>query len=130
MKALSVKQPFASLIMSGRKPLEIRGVPTKYRGTLAICSSRTADKAAVARLDCSGPMGVFLGTVQLVGCRVFTRADEPKALVTCDPARQRYAWELSDPQKLRIPPLVKGALGLWDLDRRLVDAEHYLVQLR
>jgi hypothetical protein len=130
VKALSVKQPWASLIMSGRKTLEIRGVRTRYRGTLAICSSRRADKAAENRLDCSGPLGVFLGTVQLVGCRPFTVADESKALCGIDPARDLYAWELAHPEKLRIPPLVKGALGLWDLDRRLVDAEHYLAQLR
>jgi hypothetical protein len=130
MKALSVKQPWASLIMSGRKTLEIRGVAIKYRGPLAICSSQLPDKEAVARLDCSGPLGVFLGTVEVVGCRPFTVADERQALCGVDPTRKLFAWELADPQKLRIPPPVKGALGLYDLENHLVDAEHYLRQLR
>jgi hypothetical protein len=131
VKALSVKQPWASLIMSGRKTLEIRGVAIKYRGPLAICSSQVPDKAAVARLDCTGPLGAFLGTVQVVGCRPFTNPlDQELALVGLDPARKLFAWELFDPQKLRIPPPIKGALGLFDLERHLADPEHYLKQLR
>lgn len=131
MKALSVKQPWASLIMAGRKTLEIRGVAIKYRGTLAICSSQLPDKGAMARLDCSGPLGAFLGTVEVVGCRPFTDpGDQLLALCGLDPARKLFAWELANPRKLAQPPAVKGALGLYELDKHLVDPGHYLAQLR
>jgi activating signal cointegrator 1 len=36
MKALTISQPFASLIVSGAKFIENRGWPTNYRGELAI----------------------------------------------------------------------------------------------
>ena len=41
MKALSVKQPWASLIASGKKSLEIRTWRTDHRGPLLIVASRT-----------------------------------------------------------------------------------------
>jgi hypothetical protein len=129
MKALSVKQPWASLIMSGRKTLEIRGVAIKYRGPLAICSSQLPDKAAVARLDCSGPLGVFLGLVEVVGCRPFAVEDERLALCGVDPQRKLFAWELQCPRKLATPPPIKGALGLFDLESHLRDADRYIGQL-
>jgi len=38
MKALSIRQPFASLILAGKKTIETRNWATKYRGPLLICS--------------------------------------------------------------------------------------------
>ena len=45
MKALSVKQPWASLIAGGHKPLEIRSRRTHYRGPVLVlvCSSLKPD---------------------------------------------------------------------------------------
>lgn len=37
-KALSVRQPWAHLILNGRKPIETRSWQTEYRGDLVICS--------------------------------------------------------------------------------------------
>jgi hypothetical protein len=41
MYALSVKQPFASLMVSGVKTIEWRSRPFKYRGPLVICASKS-----------------------------------------------------------------------------------------
>ena len=40
MKALSVKEPWASLIRSGKKTIETRTWNTNYRGKLLICTSQ------------------------------------------------------------------------------------------
>ncbi|HBA70804.1 MAG TPA: 2-oxoglutarate dehydrogenase E1 [Geobacter sp.] len=40
MKAISLWQPWASLIMTGAKKIETRGWPTKYRGPLVICAAK------------------------------------------------------------------------------------------
>ena len=40
MKAVSVKQPWASLIAEGNKTIETRTWPTNYRGDLLICASK------------------------------------------------------------------------------------------
>lgn len=42
MKALSVKNPFAGLIVKGQKTIEVRTRRTSHRGKIAICSSKKA----------------------------------------------------------------------------------------
>lgn len=49
MKVLSVKQPWAEFIASGRKTVETRTWRTKYRGPLLICADKTIDKEAHER---------------------------------------------------------------------------------
>ena len=43
MKAISLKQPWASLIVSGRKTIELRTWNTKFRGEFYIHASKTTD---------------------------------------------------------------------------------------
>lgn len=47
MKALTLHQPWASLIATGAKTLETRSWPTRYRGPLAIHAAKTAVGGAV-----------------------------------------------------------------------------------
>lgn len=63
--ALSVKQPWANLIASGRKNLEIRSWSTSYRGPLLICSSK---KPAIE------PFGCAVCLVDLVDIVIFDKA--------------------------------------------------------
>lgn len=49
MKALTVKQPWASLIMSGEKDVENRSWATRHRGLIAIHSSARPDRDAIRR---------------------------------------------------------------------------------
>jgi len=78
MKALAVRQPWASLIVSGAKNIENRSWPTNHRGPLAIYASMTfavADMREV-RAFCvthsyawpaAFPIGGIMGVVNLVG---------------------------------------------------------------
>lgn len=43
MKALSVRQPFASQIVIGEKTIEWRSKPFNWRGPLVICASKKRD---------------------------------------------------------------------------------------
>ena len=53
MRALSVKQPWASLIASGQKTIETRTWRTDYRGDLLIVSSRQpADQGRAEMQGC------------------------------------------------------------------------------
>jgi len=47
MKALSIRQPWAWLIVHGFKPVENRTWSTSYRGELAIHAARTFDQAGL-----------------------------------------------------------------------------------
>jgi len=46
MKTLSIRQPWAELIIQGRKTLELRTWTVKYRGPLAIHASQTVEREA------------------------------------------------------------------------------------
>ena len=43
MKALSLKQPFAELVVSGKKIIELRNWKSKFRGRFLIHASKVSD---------------------------------------------------------------------------------------
>ena len=75
--ALTIRQPFAELIMRGVKTVEERSRPTKIRGRIYIYASLgrwpragEADWAEEFGLDIDGlPRGFLLGDVELYDCR-------------------------------------------------------------
>ena len=111
MKAVSIKQPWASLIAAGVKTLEIRAWPTDHRGPLLICSSR--------RPVIEGHRhGEALCVVDVVDCRPMTRQDVPFACVT-DFYPSHYAWVLKDVRLIE-PFRVTGQLRLFEMNDRLI----------
>lgn len=72
MKVLTIKQPWATLIIQGNKRFEFRSWKTKYRGDLLIHAGKSIDKEAIKRLSKylpkELPLGKILGKVTLVGC--------------------------------------------------------------
>ena len=104
MKCLSVKQPYASLILAGRQRCEHRNwkPPDWLIGKrLAIHASlrlhELADDGAQAL-----PRGLVLGSVLVTGVRR---------------AGGYWAWLLAEPRALRRPVACKGRLGLWEWSR-------------
>ena len=120
MKTLTVRQPWASLIMSGDKTLENRNWSTPYRGRLAIHSAlalapfvERAQVNTMAELGlcppvdlATAPRGVVLGTVQLVDIKIGL-----DSIWTND---STYQWILQDPQLFASPIPAPGRLGLWE----------------
>ena len=109
MKALSVRQPFASQIVIGEKTIEWRSKPFNWRGPLVICAS----KSAIIELDNGKrlPVGVALGIVDVVGCRPMTREDLVAAC--CEDYEDEmygFAWELANPREV-VPVPVKGIVA-------------------
>ena len=51
MKVLTIKQPWATLIMQGYKRFEFRSWQTKYRGDLLIHAEKGMDKEEIKRLE-------------------------------------------------------------------------------
>lgn len=138
MKALSLWQPWASLIAIGEKRYETRAWWTPYRGPLAIHAAKTwnAEVRAAAEddeiaeaLSCHGllrgcglPLGSIVATCRLVACHRMDDAlldsitDQEEAFG--DWRIGRYAWELADVVALPEPIPAKGAQGLWEWDGR------------
>ena len=67
MKVLTIKQPYASLIMAGIKKYEFRTWKTSYRGEVLIHSSKTLDKKAMKEFnyDLDYPLGFIIGKVDI-----------------------------------------------------------------
>jgi len=76
MKALSIRQPWAELIMRGVKATETRSRPTNIRGRIYLYASlgrydpaEESEWAAEYGIDIESlPRGVIVGTVELYGC--------------------------------------------------------------
>ena len=103
MKALSVKQPWANMIASGKKTIETRIWPTDYRGDLLVVSSRKPDIP---------PAGYALAVVRVVDCRPMTKADERAACCPIYPGA--YAWVLNNVRTIA-PFRVKGQVGIFEV---------------
>lgn len=104
MKALSVKQPWASLIASGRKTIETRRWKTSYRGPLVIVSARTPDIV---------PAGQALAVANLINCRPMSVLDEPAA--ACQKYDGAFAWIFDSVRRID-PFSVVGQPGLFELE--------------
>lgn len=106
MKALSVRQPWATMIASGEKTIETRTWPTRYRGEILICSSkRPQPKGHLA--------GHALAIAELYDCRPMTKADE--ILACCKVYPGAWSWCLRNIKPIKPFP-VSGSLGLYDVE--------------
>jgi hypothetical protein len=133
MKALSIRQPFATLILLGVKQYEIRNWGTQYRGPLLIHASKTPDFQAAdlclmepfrSLLREAGyyssvdlPRGVLLGTVELLDCLPLRQVQLSGARdgLLYDGRRGRYALQLGDPRPFPMPRTAVGRLGLYEV---------------
>ena len=78
IKAISVRQPWASMIANKEKTIEIREWNLKYRGPLAICSGKTVDPED--KEDCKGlPLGNVVAIADLINVSRATIEDEERA---------------------------------------------------
>ena len=107
-RALTLIQPWATLIAQGRKTIETRTWQTTYRGWLAIHAGKSTDLVDDASKHI---FGAVVAIARLVDCRPMTAEDEPAALVRSEPGR--YAWELADVRSLDTPIAMRGFQGLW-----------------
>lgn len=116
--ALSVRQPWAELILAGRKTIELRTWTTRYRGPLWLHSGVKKDSELEAEFALSDLFhGGFVGRVDLSS---IVRLDHDRwerwrdrHLVTGAMPPQIYGWVLRNPVRLDRPLPAPGALGLF-----------------
>jgi len=106
---LSVKQPWAGLLVAGVKDVENRTWVTLYRGRILIHASRRPDRSLIAtwprQPDLNRTLGAIIGSVELVDIvrAHSSRWAEPNA----------WNWIVRDPIVFAEPVLISGHLGLW-----------------
>lgn len=134
MKAITLTQPWATLVAIGAKKIETRSWATDYRGPLAIHAAKgfpgwakdlvwtepfySSLPETKAPLDL--PLGCIVAVCRLVDCRkIRDKADEPPYPEVCfgDYTPGRYAWILEDVRPVNPPIPARGALGLWEWEQ-------------
>ena len=135
MKALTLYQPWASLLAAGVKQIETRPRPWHYQGPVAIHAALrpvTPDELArwkvlALRLACGElmgliagplPLGAVGGIVQMTECRRMTQAwieEIPELERACGDWRPgRYGYRMEAPQLLHQPVPARGRQGVWN----------------
>lgn len=124
MKVLTIRQPWASLIIDGYKRFEFRSWKTNYRGELLIHAGQGIDKDAMKRLKeyipKDMPLGKIIGKVNLVDCIKTTpeffeeRQKENSEVYSKSIFKEEYAWQMELIEKFDNPVAIKGKLGLWN----------------
>lgn len=119
--ALSVRQPWAELILSSRKSIEIRTWTTEYRGVLWLHTGQKRDPEAEAYFGLSNLFyGGFVGQVTISSV---VRMDSERwerwrtrHLVPGSMPPESFGWLLRDPVRLLETVDARGELGLFQLD--------------
>lgn len=127
MKAITIKQPFASLIAEGLKEYEFRTWKTNYRGKILIHAGKGIDKKAMKKFEKNNleyPIGSIIAIADLTDCikvdeqfRKMLNEKNPLVYsgVIKDPKWEGYAFKLENIKKIN-PIKVNGKLSLWDYD--------------
>jgi hypothetical protein len=139
MKALSLTEPWATLVITGEKENETRSWKTAHRGIVAIHAAKSFPpwakaylendffKAKLARHGFNAQvdfrLGAIIGTVQVVE---MIRTEDFAAAIAGTPEALfgdyepgRWAWKLAGPQRLTKPIPCKGALSLWEVPKEI-----------
>ncbi len=138
--AISLWEPYGTLIKVGAKQYETRHWKTSYRGALVICTAKKRDREILASFEALRPdflrygvkmepcrFGVALCLVDLVDC-IPTEiigdgaAESERRFGNFAPGR--YAWLLENVRPFAKPIPVRGQQGLWRWqDPRIVPAD-------
>lgn len=127
MKAISIKQPWASLVIYGGKDIENRTWRTTYRGPVLIHASKRLDQKEIYGFLClkgdrnivieywpkeisyrydEMPLGGIIGVVDIVDC--VTESDSKWFVGP-------FGFVLANPRPLPFHAC-RGALGFWNCD--------------
>lgn len=127
MKAITIKQPFASLIAAGIKEYEFRSWKTNYRGEILIHAGKSIDKEAMKKfesLKLEYPTGCIIAKAKLTDCVPVTDVVKEELrkknfLVysgTTESADWNgYGFKLENVEAME-PILVNGMLGFWEYE--------------
>lgn len=123
MKALTIKEPWASLIIEEYKKYEFRSWKTKYRGKILIHAGLGIEKDMMERFknyNIDINPGYIIGEATITDC-ILVDEEFNCELRSIDSVvygrsnhTETYAWKLENVVKYEKPIPCKGKLGLWN----------------
>lgn len=116
--ALSIRQPWAELIMSGKKTMELRSWTTDYRGLLFVHTGLKSNPELERAFGLADLFkGGYLGSVVLGAVIPLDEDDwefyRSKHLDLGDYQSGYYGWFLESPRRFTAPIPGAGKLGLY-----------------
>ena len=116
--ALSIRQPWVELILSGRKTIEVRSWATQHRGELWLHAGATRNSHLLREFSLREEdlqFGALVGVCELQACLEFDDDTwdrwRSQHLNEGDLNGRRFAWFLRNPNRI-VPKSYKGRLGL------------------
>jgi len=124
MKCLSLKQPYAELLVSGRKTIELRTWNTKFRGEFLIHASKKIDKSACEKNKIdpySVTTGAIIGKAILYDVKYYTNRtlflkDRNKHLAGTKSFDHNYGFLVKNARRFKTPLFIPGKLGFFNVD--------------
>ena len=126
MKALTIKEPWATLIIEGYKEYEFRSWKTNYRGKILIHAGKSLESDQAKKFkdyNLEYSCGEIIGEADLVDCIKVTEEFDKElkkknSLVYGNSGHaQNYAWKLENIKKYEKKIKVNGKLGLWNYEK-------------
>ena len=126
MKALTIKEPWATLIIEGYKEYEFRSWKTNYRGKILIHAGKSLEKDQAKKFkeyNLEYSCGEIIGEAELVDCIKVTdefdnELKKKNSLVYGKTNHNMtYAWKLTNIKKYDKKIKVNGKLGLWNYEK-------------
>jgi hypothetical protein len=113
MKAITIRQPWAWAIITGRKKIENRSWPTSYRGRILVHAAMKYWQGGIpSKLTPIPPLlptGAIVGSVEIVDCVRVETINDPFATGP-------WCWILRRPEAYRYTVPCRGQIGFWHPD--------------
>lgn len=120
MKALTVKQPYASLIVNNIKTYEFRTWKTNYRGKILIHAGLNKENIeGIEKYNLEYIKGAIIGEAYIKDCILVDEMLDKSLrkennIIYKNNHVGEYAWVLENIKKYDNPIYIKGSLSLWD----------------
>ena len=136
MKCLSVCQPFAKLIVQGKKTIELRKWNTKFRGEFLVHAPQKIrlDDCKRLKIKPEMPVGAIIGKVELIDVKEYENStqikiDSKKHLALNDINENKYGFILQNPKELKIPIPCSGQLNFFEFKPELTKIDEIKTEL-
>ena len=120
MKALSLKQPWAELILQGKKTIELRKWNTNFRGEFLIHAPSNLDEEKMKEYNFKDlPKQAVIGKAVLKDVKIYNNEEEflkdsDKHLASTM-EWGKYGFVLEKPERIK-PVKQKGSLGFFEVE--------------
>ena len=124
MKVLTIKEPWATLIIEGYKKYEFRSWKYSYRGELLIHAGKGIDEEAMKKfenLNLKYPQSRIVAKVRILDCIELNDEINKKIISENELVyghkydRTGYAWKLELIEKINNDEEISGKQGIWNI---------------